>query len=104
MIWSLTIHPTRPNVMYAGSAPIALYRSLDGGDTWHRLRNAISPTHCERPAAGAAISRCVGRQVIVVIGTDRQCGHLIGLSRRSAATQDIVELHDVVRRSADSVS
>jgi hypothetical protein len=33
MIWSLTIHPTRPNVMYAGSAPIALYRSLDGGDT-----------------------------------------------------------------------
>ena len=32
MIWSLTVHPSRPNVIYAGSAPIALYRSLDGGD------------------------------------------------------------------------
>ena len=28
MIWSLSVHPTRPEVMYAGSAPIALYRSL----------------------------------------------------------------------------
>jgi photosystem II stability/assembly factor-like uncharacterized protein len=48
MIWSLSIHPTRPNVMYAGAAPIALYRSLDGGETWHRLPKAISPGHCER--------------------------------------------------------
>jgi hypothetical protein len=33
MIWSLTDHPTRPNVMYAGAAPVALNRNLDGGET-----------------------------------------------------------------------
>jgi hypothetical protein len=38
MIWSLAIHPTRPNVMYAGSAPIALWLRLDGDNTWTLLR------------------------------------------------------------------
>jgi photosystem II stability/assembly factor-like uncharacterized protein len=47
VIWSIIYHPTRPNVMYAGSAPAALYRSDDGGDTWRRLPNAKSPGHCE---------------------------------------------------------
>ncbi len=46
-----------PNVMYAGSAPIALYRRLDGGDTWHRLRNAISPAHCERAGFDSRVLR-----------------------------------------------
>ena len=57
MIWSLSFHPTRPNVMYAGSAPIALYRSLDGGDTWHRLRAAVSPAHCERAGFDSRVLR-----------------------------------------------
>jgi photosystem II stability/assembly factor-like uncharacterized protein len=57
MIWSLTVHPTRPNVMYAGSAPIALYRSLDSGDTWHRLRGAVSPAHCERAGFDSRVLR-----------------------------------------------
>ena len=57
MIWSLTLHPTRPNVMYAGSAPIALYRSLDSGDTWHRLRHAVSPAHCERSGFDSRVLR-----------------------------------------------
>jgi photosystem II stability/assembly factor-like uncharacterized protein len=32
--------------MYAGTAPVALYRSEDGGDTWKKLRGAQSPGHC----------------------------------------------------------
>lgn len=48
VIWTLSVHPTRPNIVYAGAAPVAVYRSLDGGDHWHRLTNAISPAHCER--------------------------------------------------------
>jgi photosystem II stability/assembly factor-like uncharacterized protein len=48
VIWTLAIHPTRTNVLYAGSAPVALYRSEDHGDTWHRMRSAVSPAHCER--------------------------------------------------------
>lgn len=47
-IWALAIHPTRHDVLYAGAAPVALYRSIDGGDTWHRLPGAKSPAHCER--------------------------------------------------------
>jgi photosystem II stability/assembly factor-like uncharacterized protein len=48
VIWSLSIHPTRPNIMYAGTAPVALYRSEDGGDTWSKLPRAKSPAHCEK--------------------------------------------------------
>ncbi len=57
MIWSLCLHPTRPNVLYTGSAPIALYRSLDGGANWHRLRNAVSPAHCERAGFDSRVLR-----------------------------------------------
>lgn len=57
VIWSLTIHPTRPNVMYAGTAPIAVYRSLDGGERWHRLPNAMSPAHCERVGFDSRVLR-----------------------------------------------
>ena len=47
VIWSITYHPTDPRIMFAGAAPIALYRSDDGGEHWRRLPNARSPGHCE---------------------------------------------------------
>ena len=46
VVWSIAFHPTRPSVMYAGTAPVNLYRSEDGGDTWTRLKGAVSPEHC----------------------------------------------------------
>jgi photosystem II stability/assembly factor-like uncharacterized protein len=48
VVWSLAIHPTRPNIMYAGLAPVALYRSEDSGDTWRKVEQARSPAHCEK--------------------------------------------------------
>ena len=48
VIWTLGIHPTRPNIVYAGAAPVALYASEDGGDHWRRMPGAKSPAHCER--------------------------------------------------------
>jgi len=48
VIWTMAVHPTRPEIVYAGAAPVMLYRSEDGGDTWHRLPQAKSPAHCER--------------------------------------------------------
>jgi len=45
-IWSLARHPTRPHIMYAGAAPVALFRSEDGGETWAKLPQAKSPEHC----------------------------------------------------------
>jgi len=72
VIWTLAIHPTRPNVVYAGAAPVALYSSEDGGDNWRKVPGAVSPAHCERagfdtrtiritfdPNALAQGSRCV---------------------------------------------
>jgi photosystem II stability/assembly factor-like uncharacterized protein len=47
VVWSLAFHPTRPQVMYAGVAPVGIYRSEDGGDNWVRLPGARSPGHCE---------------------------------------------------------
>jgi photosystem II stability/assembly factor-like uncharacterized protein len=48
VIWTTAVHPTRPNVIYAGAAPVALYASEDGGDNWRKVTQAKSPAHCER--------------------------------------------------------
>ena len=45
MVWSIAFHPTRPEVMYCGTAPVNLYRSEDNGDNWTKL-TAESPEHC----------------------------------------------------------
>jgi photosystem II stability/assembly factor-like uncharacterized protein len=47
VIWSLAMHPTDPKILYAGLAPVGIYRSEDGGDNWKKLAGAVSPGHCE---------------------------------------------------------
>jgi photosystem II stability/assembly factor-like uncharacterized protein len=37
------VHPTNPRILYAGTSPVGVYRSEDGGDTWQRLANAVQP-------------------------------------------------------------
>jgi photosystem II stability/assembly factor-like uncharacterized protein len=46
MVWSFAFHPTKPQVMYCGTAPVNLYRSDDNGDNWVKLPAAVSPEHC----------------------------------------------------------
>jgi photosystem II stability/assembly factor-like uncharacterized protein len=46
MIWSIAFHPRRRGVIYAGAAPVALYRSEDDGESWEKLEGARSPEHC----------------------------------------------------------
>jgi hypothetical protein len=36
-IWSLTIDPVEPNILFAGTRPAGLYRSRDGGRHWEKL-------------------------------------------------------------------
>jgi photosystem II stability/assembly factor-like uncharacterized protein len=36
-VWSILVHPTRPHIVYAGTAPIGMFRSDDGGAHWRRL-------------------------------------------------------------------
>jgi photosystem II stability/assembly factor-like uncharacterized protein len=42
-VWSLTVHPGNPRVVYAGTSPVGVFRSQDGGDTWQRLPRAVQP-------------------------------------------------------------
>ena len=46
-IYAITYHPTKPNVLYAGAAPVALYRSEDGGDSWKKMPAARAPKNCD---------------------------------------------------------
>jgi photosystem II stability/assembly factor-like uncharacterized protein len=42
-VWAVTVHPTNPRVLYAGTSPVGVFRSEDGGDSWRRLPNAVQP-------------------------------------------------------------
>lgn len=42
-VWSLALDPRRPDTVYAGTAPEAVYLSTDGGDTWRRLDTLKAP-------------------------------------------------------------
>jgi len=42
-VWSMLFHPRDPRTMYVGTAPAAVYKSQDGGDTWRRLAALKAP-------------------------------------------------------------
>jgi photosystem II stability/assembly factor-like uncharacterized protein len=42
-IWSITILPTDPRVLYAGVSPPGVYGSDDGGDSWKKLADPNLP-------------------------------------------------------------
>lgn len=46
-VWSLLVHPERPQTVFAGTAPLAVYRSDDGGDHWRALSRPQLPARCE---------------------------------------------------------
>jgi photosystem II stability/assembly factor-like uncharacterized protein len=43
VVWSIAVHPARPDTVYAGTQGSAVFRSDDGGDSWHRLEALIPP-------------------------------------------------------------
>ncbi|HVV68564.1 MAG TPA: hypothetical protein VHE99_05980 [Gammaproteobacteria bacterium] len=42
-IWSLTIDPADPDILFAGTRPAGVYRSGDGGRHWQKLAVDIAP-------------------------------------------------------------
>lgn len=54
--WAVTIHPRNPDVVFAGTAPVGVYRSADGGKSWRRV--ASMPELCDYSnAKGVTASR-----------------------------------------------
>jgi photosystem II stability/assembly factor-like uncharacterized protein len=45
-VWSFLFRPGDPSVMYLGTAPGAIYRSTNGGDTWRKLSAAMGSNEC----------------------------------------------------------
>ena len=42
-IWSITVDPTDKRTVYAGCGPVGVYRSDNGGDTWHTTKDPALP-------------------------------------------------------------
>jgi photosystem II stability/assembly factor-like uncharacterized protein len=43
VLWSLLIPPQRPDTLFVGACPSALYRSEDAGASWQKLAIALTP-------------------------------------------------------------
>jgi photosystem II stability/assembly factor-like uncharacterized protein len=43
VVWSLALHPQKPDTVYAGTQGTAVFRSDDGGDNWIRLSVPLPP-------------------------------------------------------------
>jgi photosystem II stability/assembly factor-like uncharacterized protein len=49
-VWSLSRHPRDSSTIFAGYEPCAIYRSTDGGSTWHKLSvNGTFPAVANHP-------------------------------------------------------
>src|SRR5688500_7466021 len=60
---AIAVHPTNPNIVFAGTAQGGLYRSLDGGNTWRAIFDAA-----ESLAIGA-VAIASSDPTIVYVGT-----------------------------------
>ena len=57
-ISSIAVHPTNPNIVYAGAAQGGVYRSLDGGANWTPLMDdADAFDRCDRDLAVGPVDR-----------------------------------------------
>jgi len=50
-IWSILVHPNEPRTIFAGAAPVAVYRSDDSGEHWRELAQPVLPERAKMPFA-----------------------------------------------------
>src|SRR5262249_17264765 len=48
-VWSILVDPKNLRTLYAGTSPVAVYRSDDGGDNWRRLSDPRIPDRVRMP-------------------------------------------------------
>jgi photosystem II stability/assembly factor-like uncharacterized protein len=62
-MWSVLIHPADPRVILAGTAPLGVHRSDDGGETWH---------HLPRPDIAERMVDCFPSRIMRMAATPNQ--------------------------------
>ncbi|HSV81230.1 MAG TPA: hypothetical protein VLK85_18695 [Ramlibacter sp.] len=53
-VWSIAVHPLRPDTVFAGVSPIGVFRSDDRGETWRRMPGSSVP---DRLRMGSFVNR-----------------------------------------------
>jgi len=46
-VWSIAYHPRNPRIMFAGTSPVGVYRSADGGENWSPVSSVNAPDRLE---------------------------------------------------------
>ncbi len=46
-VWSILVHPSKPQTVFVGTSPLGVYRSDDGGDNFRLLSKPDMPARCE---------------------------------------------------------
>ena len=46
-VWTFLFRPGDPQVMYLGTAPGEIYRSVNGGDSWQKLSASMGSNECQ---------------------------------------------------------
>ncbi len=53
-VWSIAFHPHDPRIMFAGTSPVGVYRSTDGGESWAPVPKVSAP---DRLQMGTFVNR-----------------------------------------------
>jgi hypothetical protein len=68
-VTAIAVHPTNPNIVYAGTAQGGVYRTLDGGANWTQLMDTAFAGAIGTPLAAGAIAIDPTNPSNVLVGT-----------------------------------
>ena len=107
-IWSVLVHPANPRIILAGAAPVAIYRSEDGGAHWQLLSRPVLPERVKMPFAcrvmRLAIDANAPRDVFATIEVGGAMRSRDGGETWTDCTDGLVKLAETPRLKSNLVS